>query len=70
MNSDGTKKTKVQRVIGTINKVNQKLQKFTKDVERVTIPKVYMRLYLNNDYKRGKGGDDRSSVSPHIRNES
>ena len=69
MNSDGTKKTKVQRVIGTINMAKQKLQQFSKNVERVAIPKVYMRLYLNKDYRR-KGREDGSDASPHIRNES
>ena len=45
-------------MIESINMAKQKLEKFSKDVSKVSIPKVYMRLYLNSDktYNRKKAG--------------
>ena len=56
MQSDGTKKNRVKRVIESINMAKQKLEKFSKDVSRVSIPKVYMRLYLNSDKTYNRKG--------------
>ena len=56
LQSDGTKKNRVKRVIESINMAKQKLEKFSKDVSRVSIPKVYMRLYLNSDKTYNRKG--------------
>ena len=56
LQSDGTKKNRVKRVIESINMAKQKLEKFGKDVSRVSIPKVYMRLYLNSDKTYNRKG--------------
>ena len=54
-----------------MNTAKQKLQKFANDVERVSIPKVFMRLYLNSDktYRR-KDREEQPDGNRHIRNES
>ena len=56
LQSDGTKKDRVKRVIESINMAKQKLEKFSKNVSRVSIPKVYMRLYLNSDKTYNRKG--------------